>query len=120
MRNKPIVIQVDEDADPEDAHENADEDAESDAAVLGRISDLVHACFKVSFLSFSRSFLLFYFQTFGSAFYPLIESALPGVVAMLEPAREYTDRQWAVCMIDDLIEFAPQVLVFLLLASLIV
>lgn len=44
-------FEVDEDADPEDAHGNVDEDQESDANLLSRVSDLFHACFKVFLIS---------------------------------------------------------------------
>jgi hypothetical protein len=91
-RNQREAKEVDEDADPDDAHDNADEEQESDAHLLGRVSDLFHACFK----------------SFGPTFYPLIQSALSGIIAMIDQSRDFTDRQWAVCMVDDLIEFAPK------------
>ncbi|CAJ0932797.1 unnamed protein product, partial [Mesorhabditis belari] len=91
-RNQREAKEVDEDADPEDAHDNADEDQESDANLLGRVSDLFHACFK----------------SFGPTFYPMVQSIIPGIVAMIDQSRDFTDRQWAVCMVDDLIEFAPK------------
>ncbi|CAJ0587881.1 unnamed protein product, partial [Mesorhabditis spiculigera] len=91
-RGEREAKEVDEDADPEEAHDNADEEAESDAAVLSSIADIFHACFK----------------NIGPQFYPYIEPLLDGIVKMIDPARDYTDRQWGVCIVDDLIEFAPQ------------
>ena len=30
------------------------------------------------------------------------------MISLMHPSREYMDRQWGICMIDDIIEFAPQ------------
>lgn len=83
--------EADEDADPDEAKEELDDEIEAEGAVLARISDVVHSGFK----------------TLGENFFGLIEPIMGSILALLDPRRPYTDRQWGICMIDDLIEFAP-------------
>ncbi|PAV56029.1 hypothetical protein WR25_06488 isoform D [Diploscapter pachys] len=91
-RQEREAEEADEDEDPEDANEKMNAENEEEAAVLARISDVVHSCF----------------ETFGPDFVSFFDPIFPAVVHLLDPKRHYADRQWSICMLDDLIEFAPQ------------
>ncbi|CAI4225451.1 unnamed protein product [Auanema sp. JU1783] len=82
--------EADEDEDAEEAKEFLDEEMESEAAVMGRISDIIHACFEV----------------LGENFFPYVEGILPQIANQLDVKRYYSDRQWGICILDDVIEFA--------------
>uniref|UniRef100_A0A1I7X5S4 Importin subunit beta-4 n=1 Tax=Heterorhabditis bacteriophora TaxID=37862 RepID=A0A1I7X5S4_HETBA len=98
-----------QDADPEEAKEELDEDAEMEAAILARLSDIVHSGFKVDNICESSARLYtFFFQTLGENFFGLIEHLLPGFLQLIDMRRSFTDRQWGICIFDDMVEFAPK------------
>lgn len=78
----------DEDYDDETEDQLLDED-DFDALILSKISDIIHSLFKV------------YKQNFMQPF----DQLAPHFVQLLSPQRPYTDRQWALCVWDDVIEF---------------
>lgn len=57
--------------------------------MLARISDLVHSSFVV----------------FGPRLLPLFNKMAVKFAALLQPTRPYQDRQWGICIFDDLIEY---------------
>jgi hypothetical protein len=81
-------------ADEPDHDEEADralrDEVEAEAAVIGRISDVWHALFSKC----------------GDAVVPYFEALLPAMLRMFEHDRTPTERQWILCIFDDLIEFA--------------
>lgn len=81
---------ADEDHDEEEESELIDED-EEDSYVISKVSDVVHAAF----------------ATHGPQVATFFQALLPHLQEMLKPGRAYGDRQWALCLFDDLIEFAP-------------
>ncbi|KNC50497.1 importin beta-3 [Thecamonas trahens ATCC 50062] len=47
------------------------------------------------------------FRTHGASFLPIyVEALLPLFMELLDPDRSHTERQWALCAMDDVIEFA--------------
>jgi len=78
----------DEDYDDETEDQLLDED-DFDALILSKISDIIHALFKV------------YKQNFMTPFDQIAQH----FVQLLSPQRPYTDRQWALCVWDDVLEF---------------
>lgn len=78
----------DEDFDDETEDQLLDED-EFDALILSKISDIIHSLFKV------------YKQNFMQPF----DQLAPHFVQLLNPQRPFTDRQWALCVWDDVIEY---------------
>lgn len=78
----------DEDYDDETEDILLDED-DFDALILSKISDIIHSLFKV----------------YKSHFMPSFDQIAPHFVQLLNPARPFTDRQWSLCVWDDVIEF---------------
>lgn len=78
----------DEDYDDETEDILLDED-DFDALILSKMSDIIHSLFKV------------YKTNFMTPFDQIAEH----FVLLLNPARPYTDRQWALCVWDDVLEF---------------
>ncbi len=78
-----------EDHDEEREKELSDE-IEDDSYVLAKASDVMHALF----------------GTHKDATLPYFEQLLPHLSRLLQPARTYSDRQWAICMFDDVLEYA--------------
>jgi len=78
----------DEDFDDETEDQLLDED-EFDALILSKISDIIHSLFKV------------YKQNFMQPF----DQLAPHFVQLLNPQRPFTDRQWALCVWVDVIEY---------------
>ncbi|CAG5136843.1 unnamed protein product [Candidula unifasciata] len=64
-----------------------DEDDE-DAYVLSKVADIIHA----------------FFGTHKESFLPIFEQIMPYFVKLLLPDRPWSDRQWALCVWDDVIE----------------
>ncbi|KAI1730971.1 HEAT-like repeat domain-containing protein [Ditylenchus destructor] len=81
----------DEEVD-EDDQEHMNEIIELETSVLARISDIVH----YSFLAFKENLL------------PLFDKLVPQFSALLSPNRPYQDRQWGICIFDDVIEFGGE------------
>ncbi|CAF1188329.1 unnamed protein product [Rotaria sp. Silwood1] len=78
----------DEDHDEEAEEEMLEED-DFDAYILNRLSDIIHSLL----VTYTDSYLA-YFDTLVPHFY-----------ALLQPTRSVSDRQWALCVFDDVIQF---------------
>ncbi|VDN60043.1 unnamed protein product [Dracunculus medinensis] len=78
--------------DEDDAGETDNEAIEEDANVLSRITDVVHALFK----------------EFRQGFVPYFEQLEPIFRPWLSQKRHFSERQWTICMYDDLIEFGGE------------
>ncbi|CAF0719109.1 unnamed protein product [Adineta steineri] len=78
----------DEDYDEEIEEEMLEED-DFDAYILNRLSDIIHSLL----VTYTDSYLT-YFDTLVPHFHELIQ-----------PARSISDRQWALCVFDDVIQF---------------
>jgi hypothetical protein len=76
----------------EESQEELKEIIELETSILGRISDLVHFVF----LAFKESFIEF-FDPVATVFAPLLKLERP-----------FQDRQWALCVFDDVIEFGGE------------
>jgi len=74
----------------DDDQEERDEEMEREVSVLAAVADLVHNLFSVF-----KANLLPYFN-------PLVQQ----FAALLDSSRPYQDRQWGICIFDDVIEFA--------------
>lgn len=81
-------LRRDEDYDDETEDQLLDED-DFDALILSKISDTIHSLFKV------------YKTDFMAAF----DQMAPHFVKLMQKDRPFTDRQWALCVWDDVIEF---------------
>ncbi|CAG4963657.1 unnamed protein product [Parnassius apollo] len=79
---------ADEDYDEVVEEQLADEDNE-DVYGLSRVADVLHALM----------------SAYRENFFPHLDSLLPHLVQLLAPGRPYADRQWAICIFDDVIEF---------------
>uniref|UniRef100_A0A0K8TSJ3 Putative karyopherin importin beta 3 n=1 Tax=Tabanus bromius TaxID=304241 RepID=A0A0K8TSJ3_TABBR len=64
------------------------EEDESDTYILARLVDIIHGLFLVN----------------KTSFLPCFEQILEYFVKLLDPSRPWADRQWALCVFDDLIE----------------
>uniref|UniRef100_A0A914ZIN3 Importin N-terminal domain-containing protein n=9 Tax=Parascaris univalens TaxID=6257 RepID=A0A914ZIN3_PARUN len=82
----------DEDEDEEDAAEALNDEVEEETGVLARVSDVIHALF----------------QAFGERFMPYFDRLEPKFTPLLDSRRYYGERQWALCIFDDLIEYGGQ------------
>lgn len=69
----------------------ADEDNE-DVYGLSRVADVLHALM----------------SAYRESFFPHLDTLLPHLVQLLSPGRPYSDRQWAICIFDDVIEFGGE------------
>jgi hypothetical protein len=65
------------------------EEDDFDAYILNRLSDIIHSLL----VTYTDSYLV-YFDTLVQHFY-----------ALLQPTRSGSDRQWAICVFDDVIQF---------------
>ena len=86
--NERIEKRRDEDFDEETEEEMLEED-DFDAYILNRLSDIIHSLL----ITYTDSYLT-YFDTLVPHFYALIQSS-----------RSISDRQWALCVFDDVIQF---------------
>ena len=64
--------------------------------MLARISDLIH----YSFVAFKEKLL------------PYFDRLVPQFSLLMDPRRPYQDRQWGICIFDDVIEFGGEVEAF--------
>lgn len=78
----------DEDYDDETEDILLDED-DFDALILSKISDIIHSLFKVYKTNFMTPF----------------DQIAPHFVQLLNPSKPYTDRQWSLCVWDDVLEY---------------
>uniref|UniRef100_A0AC35TWV0 TOG domain-containing protein n=1 Tax=Rhabditophanes sp. KR3021 TaxID=114890 RepID=A0AC35TWV0_9BILA len=83
----------DEDAD-EESQQQIDDFMESETNVFAKISDLIHSLF----------------QAFGVQFLPCFEKIGPHFAEIIvDRKKQFYERQWAICIFDDLIEYCgPQ------------
>uniref|UniRef100_A0A7E4VVA8 TOG domain-containing protein n=1 Tax=Panagrellus redivivus TaxID=6233 RepID=A0A7E4VVA8_PANRE len=81
-----------DDEQDEETQEELKDIIELETAILGRVSDLVHCLFT----AFKESLL--------EVFDPIVQS----FAELLKPNRTFQDRQWAICVFDDLIEFGGE------------
>ncbi|XP_023934112.1 importin-5 [Bicyclus anynana] len=79
---------ADEDYDEVVEEQLADEDNE-DVYGLSRVADVLHALM----------------SAYHESFFPHLDSLLPHLMQLLSPGRPHADRQWAICIFDDVIEF---------------
>jgi importin-5 len=85
-------LRNDEDYDDETEDQYLNED-DYDAMILSKVSDIVHSLFTV----------------YREEFIPPFDLIAPHFVKLLAKDRPYTDRQWAICVWDDVLEFCgPQ------------
>jgi len=82
----------DEDYD-EETEEDLQDEHDTDEYILSKVSDVMHALFK----------------THKDAILPFFEEMLPDLNKLLEPLRPASDRQWAICIFDDLLEYTGPV-----------
>jgi hypothetical protein len=78
----------DEDYD-EETEKELEGEHEEDTYLLSKISDVFHALF----------------STHKETIIPFFDMLLPYFVKLLEPGRTTAERQWAICLFDDVIEF---------------
>jgi len=81
-------LRRDEDYDDETEDQLLDED-DFDALILSKISDVIHSLFKV----YKHDFMVPFDQL------------VPHFVHLISPERPYSDRQWALCVWDDVLEY---------------
>lgn len=77
----------DEDYD-EQLEEKLIQEDNDDVYILSKISDILHALF----------------GTHKSELFPFFDSLLPHYIKLLGPERPWADRQWSLCVFDDIIE----------------
>jgi len=78
----------DEDYD-EEVEEILNDEHDTDSYILSKVSDMMHSLFK----------------THREAILPFFEHMLPDFTKLLEPTQPTSDRQWALCIFDDLLEY---------------
>ncbi|KAK7456557.1 hypothetical protein BaRGS_00039335 [Batillaria attramentaria] len=64
------------------------EEDDEDVYILSKIADILHA----------------FFGTHKESFLPVFEKVMPFFVKMLGPERPWADKQWALCVWDDVVE----------------
>ncbi|XP_066262018.1 importin-5 [Euwallacea similis] len=79
---------LDEDYD-EDVQEQLEDEESDDIYILSKVADVIHSLFTV----------------YGENFIPLFDQLLNHFVNLLAPNRSSADRQWGICVFDDVIEF---------------
>eukprot|EP00111_Clytia_hemisphaerica_P019077 TCONS_00056356-protein len=82
----------DEDYD-EEVEEGLQDEHETDEYILSKVSDIMHALFK----------------THKEIALPFFEQMLPDFCKLMTPQRPASDRQWALCIFDDLLEYTGPV-----------
>lgn len=85
--DKRVLARNEEDYDDAVEEQLAEED-ETDVYLLSRIADILHSLF----------------STYKATFLPFFERVVPHFSKLLDPARpSWADRQWGLCIFDDLI-----------------
>jgi importin-5 len=88
--DKRVQARHEEDYDEAVEEQLAEED-ESDVYLLAKIADILHSLFMVQ----------------KAGFLPFFDRVAPHFVKLLDPSRpSWSDRQWGLCIFDDLIEFS--------------
>lgn len=80
------------DEDDEDETDALNEELEEEASVLARISDIIHALFSI----------------YNQNFVPYFEKIMHHFVPYLRSKKYYSERQWTVCIFDDVIEYGGE------------
>ena len=78
----------DEDYD-EEAEEEMGEEDDFDAYILNRLSDIIHSLL----------------VTYADGYLSYFDTLVPHFHNLLQPTRSISDRQWALCVFDDVIQF---------------
>ncbi|EDW67063.1 importin-5 [Drosophila virilis] len=86
--DKRLAARTEEDYDDGVEEELAEQD-DTDIYILSKVVDIIHALF----------------LTNKAQFLPAFDQVAPHFVKLLDPNRPFADRQWGVCVFDDLIEF---------------
>jgi len=73
----------------EDVEECLNDEHETDSYILSKVSDVMHSLFK----------------THREAILPFFERLLSDFKKLLDPHQPASDRQWALCVFDDLLEY---------------
>lgn len=84
--DKRLAARTEEDYDDGVEEELAEQD-DTDIYILSKVVDIIHALF----------------LTNKAQFLPAFEQVAPHFIKLLDPNRPFADRQWAVCVFDDLI-----------------
>ncbi|XP_065645184.1 importin-5 isoform X3 [Hydra vulgaris] len=87
-QNERHVKRKDEDYD-EEVEEDLQDEHDTDEYILSKISDAMHALFK----------------THKETILPFFDQLLPDFNKLMVPERPASDRQWALCIYDDLLEY---------------
>lgn len=87
--DKRAQARIEEDYDDGVEEALAEED-DTDTYLLSKIADIVHALF----------------MTYKTNFLPYFDQIVPHFVKLLDPIRSCPDKQWGLCIFDDLIEFS--------------
>lgn len=81
-----LKARCEDDYDDGVEEELAEKDS-GDVYLLSKVADIVHALF----------------STYRQSFLPFFSKIAPHFVKLLHPARSWTDRQWGICIFDDVI-----------------
>lgn len=73
----------------EEVEEMLKDEHDTDSYILSKVSDCMHSLFK----------------THKQAILPFFEHMIPDFCKLLEPQQPASDRQWALCIFDDLLEY---------------
>ncbi|XP_039251343.2 importin-5-like [Styela clava] len=79
----------DEDYD-EEVEETLQDEDEEDVYILSKIADILHSLF----------------GTHRDELFPFFDSILPHYIKLLGPDQPWPDRQWSLCVFDDIVEYA--------------
>lgn len=83
---KRALARTEEDYDDGVEEQLAEED-DNDILVLSKVADIIHALFK----------------TYKTAFLPFFDRVAPSFVKLLDPSGPWADRQWGLCIFDEVI-----------------
>ena len=86
--NERIEKRRDEDYD-EETEEEILEENDFDAYILNRLSDIIHSLL----VTYADSYLIYF------------DTLVPHFSALIQQTRSLSDRQWALCVFDDVIQF---------------
>lgn len=96
--DKRIMARKEEDYDDGVEEQLAEED-DNDVFVLSKITDIMHSLFLVN----------------KAAFLPYFDQLVPHFIKLIDPSRPWADRQWGICIFDDVI---GKLLIFCFVLSL--
>lgn len=84
--DKRMMARKEEDYD-DGVEEQLAEEVDNDVYILSQIADIIHALF----------------LTHKATFLPYFEQVVPHFIKLLDPQRAWADRQWGLCIFDDLV-----------------